>query len=125
MQANLKKLSTTFQDKFETFFQQENFSSYKKLKVGDFVQISYKIPEGDKERIQNYQGLIISEQNKELGKSITIRRKVENVGVEQIFLLNSPKIVNIKRKESSRIRRAKLYFLRNIPRKLAKQHANA
>jgi large subunit ribosomal protein L19 len=83
------------------------------LKVGDIIKIEYKIPEGDKERIQSYEGLVISKQNRSLGKSFTLRRTVAGVGVEQIFLLNSPKIVSVTKKQSSKVRRAKLYYLRN------------
>jgi large subunit ribosomal protein L19 len=59
-----------------------------------------------------YEGLIISISNKGLGKSFTIRRTVQGIGVEQIFLANSPKIISIVKKQSSTVRRAKLYFLR-------------
>jgi len=82
--------------------------------VGDILQISYKIIEGDKDRLQTYQGIIISKQNKNLGKSITLRRIVQGIGVEQVFFLNSPKIVSIIKKQSSKIRRSKLYFLRGL-----------
>jgi large subunit ribosomal protein L19 len=74
--------------------------------------MGYLIPEGEKERIQMYEGLIISISNKGLGKSFTIRRTVQGIGVEQIFLANSPKIISIVKKQSSTVRRAKLYFLR-------------
>ena len=85
-----------------------------KIQVGDIIRLSYSIPEGDKERIQNYEGLIISISNRGLGKSFTLRRTVQGIGVEQVFLANSPKIVSILRKQSSKVRRAKLYFLRYL-----------
>ncbi len=84
------------------------------IQVGDIVKIGYKIPEGDKERIQFYEGLIISKNNRTLGKSFTIRRSVQGIGIEQIFLLNSPKITTITKKQSSKVRRAKLYFIRSL-----------
>ena len=84
------------------------------IKVGDIIKIEYKIPEGDKERIQSYEGLIISKQNRSLGKSFTLRRTVQGVGIEQIFLLHSPKIASITKKQSSKVRRAKLYFIRAL-----------
>lgn len=84
----------------------------KKIKIGDIVRISYSIPEGEKERIQGYEGLIIAIKNKGLGKSFTLRRMVQGIGIEQIFLANSPKIINIVVKQSSKVRRAKLYFMR-------------
>jgi large subunit ribosomal protein L19 len=82
--------------------------------VGDIIKIEYKIPEGDKERIKSYEGLIISKQNRSLGKSFTLRRTVQGVGIEQIFLLHSPKIASITKKQSSKVRRAKLYFIRDL-----------
>jgi large subunit ribosomal protein L19 len=84
------------------------------INVGDIIRIDYKIPEGDKERIQSYEGLVICKQNKNLGKSFTLRRTVQGVGIEQIFLLHSPKIASITRKQASKVRRAKLYFIRSL-----------
>lgn len=84
------------------------------IKVGDIIKIGYKIPEGDKERIQSYEGLVISINNRTLGRTITIRRNVQGIGIEQIFLLHSPKIASITRKQSSKVRRAKLYFIRGL-----------
>lgn len=84
------------------------------LNVGDIIRLGYKISEGDKERIQFYQGLIISKQNRNLGKSFTLRRIVQGIGVEQIFLVHSPKIVSFTKKQSSKVRRAKLYFIRKL-----------
>jgi large subunit ribosomal protein L19 len=90
------------------------------LKVGDIIKIFYKINEGDKERLQNYEGLIISTQNRGLGKSIIIRRKVQGIGIEQVFLLHSPKIENIIKKQSTKVRRSKLYYIRLLVGKKAK-----
>jgi large subunit ribosomal protein L19 len=84
------------------------------VNVGDIVRIGYIIPEGDKERTQYYEGLIISKKNKGLGKTFTLRRTVQGIGVEQIFVLNSPKIVSILKKQESKVRRAKLYFIRQL-----------
>jgi large subunit ribosomal protein L19 len=87
------------------------------VNVGDIVQIGYKIPEGDKERIQFYEGVIISKKNRTLGKTFTIRRYVQSIGLEQIFLLHSPKISSLFIKQSSKIRKAKLYFIRTLSAK--------
>ena len=84
------------------------------VEIGDIVRIGYIIPEGDKERTQYYEGVVIAKQNKGLGKSFTIRRSVQGVGVEQVFLVHSPKIVSIVRKQASKVRRAKLYYLREL-----------
>lgn len=92
----------------------------KLIKVGNVIRLNYKIKEGEKERIQIYEGLIISQQNKNLGKSFTLRRSVQGVGVEQIFLVHSPKILSVIKKQTSKIRRAKLYFIRNLKGKAAR-----
>ena len=89
-------------------------SSNTRLEVGDILRIGYTIYEGAKERIQYYEGVVIAKQNRGLGKSFTIRRTVQGIGVEQVFLLNSPKILSITKKQSSKVRRAKLYFLRGL-----------
>lgn len=90
------------------------------IKVGNVIRLAYKIKEGEKERTQTYEGLIISNQNKNLGKSFTLRRNVQGVGVEQIFLAHSPKILSVIKKQSSKIRRAKLYFIRKLKGKAAR-----
>jgi large subunit ribosomal protein L19 len=84
------------------------------IRVGEIIRIGYTIQEGDKERIQYYEGLIIAQQNRGLGRTFTIRRIVQGIGVEQVFLLNSPKIVSIIKKQISKVRRAKLYFIRGL-----------
>lgn len=90
------------------------------IKPGDIIRIGYKIPEGDKERIQFYEGLVISIQNRTLSKTFKLRRTVQGIGVEQTFLLNSPKIVSINKKQSSKVRRAKLYFIRELKGKASR-----
>jgi large subunit ribosomal protein L19 len=89
----------------------------KKIEIGDILKIGYKIPEGDKERIQFYEGLVIAQNNRGLGKSFTIRRNVQGIGIEQIFLLHSPKIASIVTKQSSKVRKSKLYFIRALSAK--------
>lgn len=84
------------------------------LEIGDIVKIGYLIPEGGKDRTQYYEGLIISKQNRGISQSFTLRRTVQGIGVEQIFVTNSPKIVSMTRKQSSKVRRAKLYYLRSL-----------
>ena len=90
------------------------------VEIGDIVRIGYLIPEGEKDRTQYYEGVVIAKQNRGLGQSFTIRRSVQGVGVEQIFLFHSPKIVSITKKQSSKVRRAKLYYLRELSGKATK-----
>jgi large subunit ribosomal protein L19 len=105
----------------ETSFQQKARWSSFTLNVGELIEIAYKIPEGEKERVQTYQGIILAKKNKKSRRSITIRRKVDGIGVEQIFFLSSPKILSIKKLEKSKVRRSKLYFLRKVSEKLIRQ----
>jgi large subunit ribosomal protein L19 len=108
-------LSKTLIDIVEKKYLRTDFLNQNEpVQVGDILRIGYKISEGDKERIQFYEGLIISISNRTLGKSITLRRNVQGIGIEQIFLLHSPKIVSITKKQSSKVRRAKLYFIRGL-----------
>jgi large subunit ribosomal protein L19 len=99
------------------------FNSNNKIEIGDIIRLGYLIPEGGKDRTQYYEGLIIAINNRGLGKSFTLRRTVQGIGVEQIFLLNSPKIVSIVKKQSSKVRRAKLYFIRSLRGKSARLKA--
>ena len=96
----------------ETSFINKEFKQI--IKIGDILRIGYLIIEGDKERIQYYEGLVIAKKNRGLGKTFTIRRAVQGIGIEQVFNENSPKIVSIIRKQSSKVRRSKLYFVRNL-----------
>ncbi len=89
-------------------------SDKNEINIGDIIRLEYKIPEGDKERIQIYEGLVIAKKNKNLGKSFTLRRNVQGIGIEQIFLFHSPKIASITTKQSSKVRRSKLYFIRSL-----------
>lgn len=84
------------------------------MNVGDIIRVGYLIPEGNKERTQYYEGLVIAKNNRGLGKSFTLRRNVQGIGVEQVFLFHSPKIVSVTKKQASKIRRAKLYFIRAL-----------
>jgi large subunit ribosomal protein L19 len=93
------------------------------LQIGDIVKIGYLIPEGGKDRTQYYEGLVIAKQNRGIGKSFTLRRTVQGIGVEQVFVSNSPKIISITRKQSSKVRRAKLYYLRALSGKATRLKA--
>ena len=98
------------------YLKNENFLDKKNplIEIGNIIRIGYLIPEGEKERTQYYEGLVIAIKNKGIGKSFLIRRNVQGIGIEQIFLLNSPKIISIVKKQGSKVRRSKLYFLREL-----------
>ena len=84
------------------------------LKIGDSVKIGVKIIEGNKERVQFYEGTIIAKKNSSINTTITVRKVLQGIGVERIFLINSPKIDSIEVLRSSKVRRAKLYYLRQL-----------
>ena len=97
-----------------------NASYIKFINPGATLRIAYRIPEGEKERTQYYEGVVIATQNRLASKTFKIRRFVDGIGVEQTFLLNSPKILSISLKHSAKVRRAKLYFLRHLRGKAAR-----
>ena len=84
------------------------------IKIGDNVKIGVKIIEGNKERVQFYEGIIISKKNRSINTTIIVRKVLQGIGVERIFLIHSPKIDSIQILRSSKIRRSKLYYLRNL-----------
>lgn len=83
------------------------------IRVGDTVKLGVSITEGNKERIQFTEGVVISKKHSGLNSTITLRRVLQGVGVERVYLLNSPKLKSFEILRSSRIRRAKLYYLRS------------
>lgn len=83
------------------------------LYVGDTVKVGVLIKEGDKERVQPYEGVIIAMRNGGINETITVRRVFQGVGVERVFLLHSPRVANIKVLRRGKVRRAKLYYLRD------------
>lgn len=83
------------------------------LYVGDTVRVGVRIQEGGKERVQPYEGTIIAMRNGGINETITVRRIFQGVGVERVFLLHSPRVANIKVIRRGKVRRAKLYYLRD------------
>jgi large subunit ribosomal protein L19 len=84
------------------------------LKIGDSVKIGVKIIEGTKERVQFYEGTIIARKNSSINTTITVRKSLQGIGIERIFLVHSPKLDSITVLRSSKVRRSKLYYLRNL-----------
>jgi len=85
----------------------------KLLRIGDTVKIGIKIIEGEKDRIQYFQGIVINKNRSVNNCTITLRKIFQNIGVERIFPLNSPQINSIEILKSSSPKRAKLFYLRN------------
>jgi large subunit ribosomal protein L19 len=101
-----------------------------KFEVGDTVKVHFRIVEGEKERIQIFEGIVISRKGNESPEAtFTVRRVVFNEGVERVFPLHSPRIAKVQVVREGRVRRAKLYYLRErigkAARVKAKQRAQA
>ena len=90
------------------------------LRIGDNVKIGVKIIEGNKERVQFYEGTIIAKKNSSINTTITVRKTLQGIGVERIFLIHSPKVDSIIVLRSSKVRRSKLYYLRNLKGKASR-----
>jgi large subunit ribosomal protein L19 len=95
------------------------------FEIGDTVDVHCKIIEGDKERLQVFTGTVIARRGRGINETFTVRRIVGNEGVERVFPLHSPSVVDVKPIRSGKARRAKLYYLRKRTGKavkLAKRH---
>jgi large subunit ribosomal protein L19 len=90
------------------------------FRVGDTVKVHVKIKEGDKERIQVYEGVVIARKGKGATETFTVRRVAYNVGVERTFPVHSPKLAKIEISRRGKVRRAKLYYLRERTGKAAR-----
>ncbi|MCG8371947.1 MAG: 50S ribosomal protein L19 [Balneolales bacterium] len=87
---------------------------------GDTVNIHYRVREGEKERIQQYEGVVIAERGSGPNRTFTVRKMSGNVGVERIFPFNSPFIAQIDVKRRGKVRRSKLFYLRELRGKAAR-----
>nr|WP_320664101.1 50S ribosomal protein L19 [Prochlorococcus sp. MIT 1223] len=81
--------------------------------VGDTVKVGVKISEGNKERVQPYEGVIIAKRHGGLNQTITVRRIFQGIGVERVFMVHSPQVASIKVERRGKVRRAKLFYLRD------------
>ena len=95
-------------------------SDLPELEVGDTVRVFVKVVEGNRERLQNFEGIVIKIQGGGIRKSFTVRRMSYGVGVEKMFPLHSPNIAKIEVIRRAKVRRAKLYYLRGKVGKAAK-----
>lgn len=84
-----------------------------RFEIGDTVDVRCRIKEGDKERTQVFTGTVIARKGRGINETFTVRRMVGNEGVERIFPLHSPNVLDVRAIRSGKVRRAKLYFLRN------------
>ena len=90
------------------------------FRIGDTVKVHFRIVEGRTERVQIYEGLVISKKNTGIRKTFTVRKMSYGVGVERVFPLHSPRVQKIEVTRRGRVRRAKLYYIRDRVGKAAK-----
>jgi len=81
--------------------------------VGDTVKVGVKITEGNKERVQPYEGVVIAKRHGGVNQTITVRRIFQGIGVERVFMLHSPQVASLKVERRGKVRRAKLFYLRD------------
>lgn len=91
-----------------------------KLEIGDYVKVQFKVIEGNRERIQVFEGTVIAMRGEGLKETFTVRKIAYGVGVERVFPVHSPKVAGIEVVRHGKVRRAKLYYLRNRVGKAAR-----
>ena len=105
-----KKLSPA--EIIKTFEEAQQSKDLPEIYVGDTVRVGVRISEGNKERVQPYEGVVIAKRHGGINKTITVRRIFQGIGVERIFLVHSPQVASIKVERRGKVRRAKLFYLR-------------
>jgi large subunit ribosomal protein L19 len=93
---------------------------FPKFVPGDTINVAYRVREGEKERIQNYEGVVIAQRGSGANRTFTVRKISNGIGVERIFLYSTPYISDISIKRRGKVRRAKLYYLRELRGKKAR-----
>jgi large subunit ribosomal protein L19 len=101
------------QDMIRAFEAEQLKSDLPDIYVGDTVKVGVRIREGNKERVQPYEGVVIAKRHGGLNATITVRRIFQGVGVERIFMLHSPQVASVKVERRGKVRRAKLFYLRD------------
>ena len=91
-----------------------------KFNVGDTLRVMVKVVEGDRERLQAFEGICIAKRNGSIRETFTLRRVSYGIGVERTFPMHSPRVDHVEIIRSGKVRRAKLYYLRNLSGKAAK-----
>ena len=109
--ASTGKLSA--QDLIRAFESEQLKSDLPEIYVGDTVKVGVRIREGNKERVQPYEGVVIAKRHGGLNETITVRRIFQGVGVERVFMLHSPQVASVKVERRGKVRRAKLFYLRD------------
>lgn len=115
-----KEVKSTMSELIKAFDAESMKTDLPVFNVGDTVKVGYKIIEGGKERVQNFEGIVIARKNGGIQETFTVRHISYGVGVEKTYPLHSPKIASITVVRKGKVRRAKLYYLRDLTGKAAK-----
>ena len=97
----------------EEFENEQTKKELPEIYVGDTVKVGVKITEGNKERVQPYEGVVIAKRHGGINQTITVRRIFQGIGVERVFMLHSPQVASLKVERRGKVRRAKLFYLRD------------
>ena len=100
--------------------QMQKIKPFPSFSPGDTVAVQVKVKEGNRERVQSYEGIVIAKRNRGLNSSFTVRKISHGVGVERVFQTYSPIIESIELKRSGDVRRAKLYYMRELSGRAAR-----
>lgn len=111
-------------DALKIISQESTKAETPKFSIGDTVRVSVNIREGQRERIQMFEGTVIAKRGSGVSETFTVRRVSYGVGIERVFPLHSPNVVDVKVVRSGKVRRAKLYYLRDRVGKAAKVKEN-
>jgi len=107
---SIKKLSPA--EIIKTFEEAQQNKDLPEIYVGDTVRVGVRISEGNKERVQPYEGVVIAKRHGGINQTITVRRIFQGIGVERVFLVHSPQVASVKVERRGKVRRAKLFYLR-------------
>ena len=103
----------SFSNLIEEFENDQLKKELPEIYVGDTIKVGVKITEGNKERVQPYEGVVIAKRHGGLNQTITVRRIFQGIGVERVFMLHSPQVASLKVERRGKVRRAKLFYLRD------------
>ncbi len=108
---NTKKISS--HNLIKEFENEQLKKELPEIYVGDTVKVGVKITEGNKQRVQPYEGVVIAKRHGGINQTITVRRIFQGIGVERVFMLHSPQVASLKVERRGKVRRAKLFYLRD------------
>ncbi len=106
------KLKRSGSELIKAFELEQQKNKIPEIYVGDTVRVGVRISEGNKERVQPYEGVVIAKRHGGLNETITVRRIFQGIGVERVFMLHSPQVASLKVERRGKVRRAKLFYLR-------------